>query len=193
MFAYTAMTAEIATKHPEYTTVTVFADKEEIGSVGNTGLNSNFLLHYVMDLAAAAGADYRRVLEHSLCLSSDVNAAFDPTFPQVYEEKNACYLGKGCVLTKYTGARGKSGSSDASAETMARVIERMDAEGVYWQIGELGAVDAGGGGTVALYVAGLNVDVVDLGVPILSMHSPFEVASKMDIYHTYKAFLAFYK
>ena len=191
--AYTAMTAEIATKNPEYTTVTVFADKEEIGSVGNTGLNSNFLLHYVMDLAAAAGADYRRVLEHSLCLSSDVNAAFDPTFPRVYEEKNACYLGKGCVLTKYTGARGKSGSSDASAETMARVIDRMDAEGVYWQIGELGAVDAGGGGTVALYVAGLNVDVVDLGVPILSMHSPFEVASKMDIYHTYKAFLAFYK
>jgi len=191
--AYTAMTAEIATREPEFTTVTVFADKEEIGSVGNTGLNSNFLLHYIQDLAAACGVDYRTVLRNSICLSSDVNAAFDPTFPQVYEEKNACYLGKGCVLTKYTGARGKSGSSDASAETMAKVIDIMDAEGVYWQIGELGAVDVGGGGTVALYVAGLDVDVVDLGVPILSMHAPFELASKMDIYHTYRAFCAFYK
>ncbi|MEG2871487.1 MAG: aminopeptidase, partial [Clostridium sp.] len=126
-------------------------------------------------------------------LSSDVNAAFDPTFPQVYEENNTCYMNKGCVLTKYTGARGKSGSSDASAETMAKVIDIMEENGVYWQIGELGAVDAGGGGTVACYVAGMNVDVVDLGVPILSMHAPFELASKLDIYNTYKAFRAFYK
>lgn len=191
--AYTAMTAEIQTKEPEFTTVTVLADKEEIGSMGNTGLNSDFVLHYVEDLAAGAGADCRKVLRNSICLSSDVNAAYDPTFSQVYEERNTCYMNRGCVLTKYTGARGKSGSSDASAETMARVIDIMEREGVYWQAGELGAVDVGGGGTVALYVAHMDVDVVDLGVPILSMHAPFELASKLDIYNTYKAFCAFYK
>lgn len=191
--AYTAMTAEMATEKPEYTTVTVLADKEEIGSVGNTGLDSDFSLHYIEYLADAAGADVKTVLRNSICLSSDVNAAYDPTFASVYEEKNSCYVNKGCVLTKYTGARGKSGSNDASAETMAKVIDIMDREGVYWQIGELGAVDVGGGGTVACYVAKMNVDVVDLGVPILAMHAPFELASKLDIYNTYKAFKAFYK
>lgn len=190
---YTAMTAEIAAKDPEYTTVTVLADKEEIGSVGNTGLDSDFVLHYIEDLAEMGDVHYRTILRNSICLSSDVNAAFDPTFPQVYEEKNACYMNRGCVLTKYTGARGKGGSSDASAETMARIVDIMEREGVYWQIGELGAVDVGGGGTVAMHVAGMDVDVVDLGVPILSMHSPFELASKLDIYNTYKAFCAFYK
>lgn len=191
--AYTAMTAEMATEKPEYTTVTVLADKEEIGSVGNTGLDSDFSLHYIEYLADAAGADVKTVLRNSICLSSDVNAAYDPTFASVYEEKNSCYVNKGCVLTKYTGARGKSGSNDASAETMAKVIDIMDREGVYWQIGELGAVDVGGGGTVACYVAKMDVDVVDLGVPILAMHAPFELASKLDIYNTYKAFKAFYK
>lgn len=191
--AYTAITAETQAREPEFTTVTILADKEEIGSVGNTGLDSDFVLHYIEDLAEAAGANVRTVLERSLCLSSDVNAAYDPTFPQVYEERNSCYLNKGCGLTKYTGARGKSGSSDASAETMARVIQILDEAGVYWQSGELGAVDAGGGGTVALYVAHMGVDVVDLGVPLLSMHAPFELASKLDIYNTYKAFCAFYK
>ena len=117
--AYTAMTAEMATEKPEYTTVTVLADKEEIGSVGNTGLDSDFSLHYIEYLADAAGADVKTVLRNSICLSSDVNAAYDPTFASVYEEKNSCYVNKGCVLTKYTGARGKSGSNDASAETMA--------------------------------------------------------------------------
>ena len=191
--AYTAMTAEMATEKPEYTTVTVLADKEEIGSVGNTGLDSDFSLHYIEYLADAAGADVKTVLRNSICLSSDVNAAYDPTFASVYEEKNSCYVNKGCVLTKYTGARGKSGSNDASAETMAKVIDIMDREGVYWQIGELGAVDVGGGGTVACYVAKMDVDVVDLGVPILAMHAPFELSSKLDIYNTYKAFKAFYK
>ena len=191
--AYTAMTAEISTKLPEYTTVTVLADKEEIGSTGNTGLDSDFSLHYIEYLADSAGADVKTVLRNSICLSSDVNAAYDPTFASVYEERNSCYLNKGCVLTKYTGARGKSGSNDASAETMAKIVEIMDAEGVYWQTGELGAVDVGGGGTVACYVAKMDVDVVDLGVPILAMHSPFELASKLDIYNTYKAFKAFYK
>lgn len=191
--AYTALMAEIETKEPVYTTVTILTDKEEIGSEGNTGLDSDYVLHYVEELADAEGVDVKRVLKNSICLSSDVNAAYDPTFPEVYEERNSCFLNKGCVLTKYTGSRGKSSSNDASAELMAKVIGMMENEGVYWQIGELGAVDVGGGGTIAKYVAHMNVDVVDLGVPILSMHSPFELSSKLDVYNTYKAFLAFYK
>ncbi len=191
--AYTALMAEIDAAKPEYTTVTVLADKEEIGSDGNTGLNSHFVLHYIEDLAEMAHANVRTVLRNSMCLSSDVNAAYDPTFASVYEERNSCYLNKGCVLTKYTGVRGKAGSNDASAELMAKVIAMMEKEGVYWQIGELGAVDQGGGGTIAKYVAAMDVDVVDLGVPILSMHSPFELSSKLDVYNTYKAFQAFYK
>ncbi len=189
--AYTALTAEIDTKTPHFTTVTVLADKEEIGSYGNTGLNSDFVLHYLEDLAEAQGADIRSLLRHTTALSSDVNGAYDPSFASVYEERNSCFVNKGPVLTKYTGARGKSGSNDASAETMAKVISIMDAADVYWQIGELGAVDEGGGGTVALYVASMDMDVVDLGVPILCMHSPFELSSKLDVYYTYKAFAAF--
>jgi aspartyl aminopeptidase len=191
--AYTALTAEIDAKKPAHTTVTILADKEEIGSAGNTGLNSDFVLHYIEDLAEQAGVSPREVMRKSLCLSSDVNAAFDPSFPDVYEGRNTSYISKGCVLTKYTGARGKSGSNDASAETMAKVIAIMEEEGVYWQAGELGAVDVGGGGTIAQFVAHMDVDTVDLGVPILSMHSPFELASKLDVYNTYKAFKAFYK
>ena len=191
--AYTALTAEIDAKKPVHTTVTILADKEEIGSAGNTGLNSDFVLHYIEDLAEQAGVSPREVMRKSLCLSSDVNAAFDPSFPDVYEGRNTSYISKGCVLTKYTGARGKSGSNDASAETMAKVIAIMEEEGVYWQAGELGAVDVGGGGTIAQFVAHMDVDTVDLGVPILSMHSPFELASKLDVYNTYKAFKAFYK
>ena len=139
------------------------------------------------------GAHCNTVLRHSICLSSDVNAAYDPTFAFVYEERNACHINKGCVLTKYTGARGKSGTNDASAETMAEVIRIMDENGVYWQTGELGAVDVGGGGTIAKFAASMEMDVVDLGVPILSMHAPFELASKLDVYNTYRAFHAFYR
>ncbi len=190
--AYTALMAEIETVNPVYTTVTILTDKEEIGSVGNTGLNSNYVGDYIIYLAEAEDADPKQVFRNSICLSSDVNAAFDPTFPAVYDPYNSCYVNKGCVLTKYTGARGKSGSSDAGAELMAKVIAMMEDAGVYWQIGELGAVDAGGGGTIAQYVAHLNIDVVDLGVPILSMHAPFELSSKLDVYNTYKAFKAFY-
>lgn len=189
--AYTALRAEVEEKAPTWTTMTVLADKEEIGSSGNTGLNSNFVGYFIEYLAEMAGVNYKDVLANSICLSADVNAAYDPTFPQVYEPQNSCYLNKGCVLTKYTGARGKSGTNDAGAELMAKVIQIMDDAGVYWQIGELGAVDVGGGGTVAKFVAELNIDVVDLGVPILSMHAPFELASKLDIYNTYKAFAAF--
>ena len=191
--AYTALQAEIDVKAPVYTTMTVLADKEEIGSTGNTGLDSDFVLHYVEKLAAVMKVDSRDVLRNSLCLSSDVNAAYDPTFASVYEDRNSCYVNKGCVLTKYTGSRGKSCSNDASAETMAKVIRIMDEAGVCWQTGELGAVDAGGGGTIAKFVAAMDVDVVDLGVPILSMHSPFELSSKLDVYHTYRAFKAFYE
>ncbi len=191
--AYTAMMAEMQAKTPEYTTVTALVDKEEIGSEGNTGMNSDFLKHYLERLAQMQGADAKDLCEHALCLSSDVNAAYDPTFADVFEANNSCYINKGCVLTKYTGARGKSASNDASAETMAKVIGIMEAEGVYWQAGELGAVDQGGGGTIAKYVAHLNIDVVDLGVPILSMHAPFELSSKLDVYNIYKAFCAFYK
>ena len=191
--AYTALMAEIAAENPEHTTFTILTDKEEIGSVGNTGLHSDYVHHAVEDLAESFGADTKTVLRHSICLSSDVNAAYDPTFASVYENRNSSYVNKGCVLTKYTGARGKSGSSDASAETMAKVIGIMEENGVYWQTGELGAVDAGGGGTIAQFVAMMDVDVVDLGVPILSMHAPFELASKLDVYNTYKAFCAFYK
>ena len=190
--AYTALTAEIDTKKPEHTTVTILTDKEETGSDGNTGLNSDYVLHYIEDLASMEKVAVRDVLKASLCLSSDVNAAYDPTFPDVYEARNSSYINKGCVLTKYTGARGKGGSNDASAETMAKVIGIMEDAGVYWQAGELGAVDAGGGGTIAKFVAHMDVDTVDLGVPILSMHAPFELASKLDVYHTYKAFKAFY-
>ena len=191
--AYTALMAEIETKKPEYTTVTALVDKEEIGSVGNTGMSGDMLLHYMEDLAEAEGERVRDVLRASLCLSADVNAAFDPTFPDAFEANNASYMNRGPVLTKYTGSRGKSGSNDASAETMQRVIKYMDDENVMWQIGELGRVDLGGGGTVAMFIANMDVDTVDLGVPVLAMHAPFEITSKLDVYYTYKAFKAFNK
>ena len=190
--AYPALIAEIETKKPEYTTLTVLADKEEIGSVGNTGLHSNFVYDFISMLATNKKADVRVLCENSACLSSDVNAAYDPTFDSVFEANNSCYLNHGCVLTKYTGARGKYSSSDASAEFMAKVIDIMERAGVHWQIGELGAVDVGGGGTVAQFIAMLNIDVVDLGIPVLAMHAPCEVASKIDLYNAYKAFKAFY-
>ena len=169
--AYTALIAEIDTKNPTYTTMTILTDKEEIGSEGNTGLNSNYVGDYITYLAELEGVNPKEVFRNTICLSSDVNAAYDPTFASVYDPLNSSYVNKGCVLTKYTGARGKSGSNDASAELMAKVIGIMEKEGVYWQIGELGAVDVGGGGTIAKFVASMNIDVVDLGVPILSMHA----------------------
>ena len=191
--AYTALMAEIDTKNPTYTTMTILTDKEEIGSEGNTGLNSNYVGDYITYLAELEGVNPKEVFRNTICLSSDVNAAYDPTFASVYDPLNSSYVNKGCVLTKYTGARGKSGSNDASAELMAKVIGIMEKEGVYWQIGELGAVDVGGGGTIAKFVASMKIEVVDLGVPILSMHAPFELASKLDVLNTYRAFKAFYK
>jgi aspartyl aminopeptidase len=178
-------------QNPPYTTVCVLTDKEETGSDGTTGLQSDYLFHFLGHLAQAAGADERLMLAHSRCLSADVNAAWDPTFPDVLERNNAAYLNRGVVLTKFTGSRGKAGTSDADAEMMAYVTTLLDEAGVHWQTGNLGKVDMGGGGTIAKYVANRNVDVVDVGVPVLSMHSPFEIVSKLDVYMTYKAFAAF--
>lgn len=191
--AYPALMAAFDCREPEYTALTVLADKEEVGSDGNTGLNSSFLKYFVADLAEKENLKGRDVLTRSTCLSADVNAAFDPTFASAYEANNSCFLGNGVVITKYTGHGGKSDTSDASAEFMAQVRSVLDGENVLWQTGELGKVDGGGGGTVAKYIANLNVDVVDLGVPVLSMHAPFEVVSKVDVYMAYRAFRAFFE
>ncbi len=190
--AYPAARAAFDVKNPKYTVVTVLTDKEEIGSEGNTGLNSSYLKYFIYDIAEMFGANGRDVLSKSECLSADVNAAYDPTFPDVMERKNASFINKGVVITKYTGARGKSSTSDASAEFMGKIRNLLDSNNVIWQTGELGKVDAGGGGTVAMYIAALNVDVVDLGVPVLSMHAPFEVVAKTDVYMAYRAIYEFY-
>lgn len=190
--AYTSLQAILETENPKKTSVLVLADKEEIGSDGNTGLKSAFLRYFIADLAKPYGVEGRTVLSRSECLSADVNAAFDPTFPEVAERKNTAYLNYGVVITKYTGARGKSGTSDASAEFAGKIRNLLDRTGVIWQTGELGKVDQGGGGTVAAYIANLNVDVIDLGVPVLSMHAPFEVVSKIDVYMAYRAFYEFF-
>ena len=191
--AYTALQAQIDCDHPEYTTVTVLADKEEVGSDGNTGMQCSYLQDFIADLARLEGVEGRDVLANSTCLSADVNAAFDPAYSNVFEEKNSAFLNYGVVVTKYTGARGKSATSDASAEFMGEVRRMLDEENIVWQTGELGKVDVGGGGTVAKYIAKLNVDVVDVGVPVLSMHAPFEIVSKLDVYMTYRAFMAFHR
>lgn len=189
--AYPALRALVDCKNPVHTAVTVLTDKEETGSDGNTGLCSSYLPYFINDLAECFGAKGRHVLSVSQCLSADVNAAFDPTFPDVMEQKNCAYLNKGVCVTKFTGARGKSGTSDASAEFVGTVRRLLDSKNVVWQTGELGKVDGGGGGTVAAYIANLDVDTIDVGVPVLCMHAPFEVVSKLDVYMTYRAFSAF--
>ena len=178
---------------PEKTAIAILADKEEIGSCGNTGLQSDFLRFLIGDLAKMQGGDATLALRNSKCLSADVNAALDPTFPEVMERKNASFVNYGVVVTKYTGAGGKSSTSDASAEFTAFVMGLLDKAGIVWQTGELGKVDAGGGGTVAKYVANMGVDVIDLGVPVLSMHAPFETTAKFDVYMCYRAMYEFMK
>jgi len=190
--AYPALTAVLDTKTPTYTAIALLADKEETGSDGNTGMQSAFFKHFVEDLAAIFGTNARTVFKHSVCLSADVNVAFDPLYPDVTELRNCAQLNNGVVLTKYTGARGKGDTSDASAELMGRVRRMMDNANVIWQVGELGRVDIGGGGTVAKYIANLDVDTVDLGVPVLAMHAPFEVVSKTDVFMAHKAFSALF-
>ncbi len=191
--AYPALTAVLEVQNPEKTALAILADKEETGSDGNTGLASDFLRFVIGDLAKMQGGDATVALRNSKCLSADVNAATDPTFQDVMERRNASFLNYGVVVTKYTGARGKSGTSDASAEYVAFVRNMLDNAGIVWQTGELGKVDIGGGGTVAMYIANMGVDVVDLGVPVLSMHAPFETTAKFDIYMCYKAMYEFMK
>ncbi len=190
--AYPAVMAAINTEVPEKTCITYLTDKEETGSDGNTGMQSDFLRYFVYDLAKAEGQEGYRVLSKSKCLSADVNAAFDPIYASAYEAKNASFINQGVIITKYTGHGGKYDTSDASAEFMGEVRTMLEKNGIMWQIGELGKVDIGGGGTIAKYVANMNVDVIDLGVPVLSMHAPFEIISKIDIYESYRAFHAFY-
>jgi aspartyl aminopeptidase len=168
------------------------SDKEEIGSAGNTGARStNFENFFAM--LCGNEAQLRLCFSRSAMLSSDVNAAFDPTYASVFDKKNASFMGKGMALSKYTGSGGKYGASDANAEFCAKVQAILNRNDVQWQFGALGKVDKGGGGTIALYAANLGMDVLDCGVPVLSMHSPFEVISKIDLYTTYRGYVAFLK
>ena len=191
--AYPALQAILDIEEaPEYTVLTVLTDKEEIGSDGNTGLNSAYLRYFIEDLARFEGYEGRDVLRNSKCLSADVNAAFDPTFSSPFEKNNTSFINQGVCVTKFTGSGGKYGTSDASAEFVSWVKALLEENGVLWQSGELGMVDAGGGGTVALYVANMDVDTIDVGVPVLSMHAPYEVVAKTDVYMTYKAMYTFF-
>ncbi len=191
--AYPALEALFDCGVPERTAITVLADKEEIGSVGNTGLASEYMNYFVSDMARAEGLEPQHVWSMSSCLSADVTAAMDPTYASAYEAGNSTYFNRGVGIAKYTGSRGKGGSNDASAEFLGWVRKLLNDAGVLWQIGELGKVDQGGGGTVAYDVARLNADVIDIGVPVLSMHSPFEVISKIDLFSAYQAFKAYFE
>jgi aspartyl aminopeptidase len=183
---------------PEKTALCLLTDKEEIGSAGNTGAQSRFFEDFIASLASQNGEPYsdlvlRRCFGRSSMLSADVNAAYDPNFDSVYDKKNASYFGKGIILTKYTGTGGKFGGSDANAEYYRRVRGIFDKHQVPWQYGDLGKVDKGGGGTIAKYMANLGIEVLDCGIPVLSMHSPFEVISKIDLHITYRGYRAFFR
>ena len=190
--AYPALTA-VLNAETEQTVLAMLVDKEEIGSEGNTGMQSKIYEDLMEEISAAMGASFRKVRYASKCLSSDVTAAYDPNFYDVFEKKNAALISCGTCMSKFTGARGKSGSNDANAEFIGEVRRMFDEAGVVWQTAELGKVDIGGGGTVAKFIANLNIDTVDLGVPVISMHAPWELISKADLYSNYQAFLAFVK
>ena len=194
--SYTGLRALLDLNVPEYTAVTLLVDKEEIGSMGATGMQSRFFENFVAEMTNKyyekySELDLRKILESSSSLSGDVNAAFDSNFSEVFDKRNAAFVNKGIVLTKYTGARGKAGSSEASAEFMAKVRAMLNKAGVIWQVAELGKVDEGGGGTIAQFLANYNMDVLDAGPAVLSMHSPYEVVGKIDVYNTYLAYLTF--
>ena len=190
--AYPALTA-VLDNDSRHTVLSMLVDKEEIGSEGTTGIQSKVYEDLMEEISVALGANFRKVRANSKCLSSDVTAAYDPNFPSVFEKMNSAMLSCGTCMSKFTGAGGKSSSNDASAEFVGEIRKAFASEGVVWQTAELGKVDAGGGGTVAKFVAKLNIDTVDLGVPVVSMHAPFEVVSKADLFSNYKAFLAFLK
>ncbi len=197
--AYTALRAILDMDYvPEVTACCLLVDKEEIGSAGNTGMLSDFYAMTVAELIEKCTGSctmtlYNKVMRNSECLSSDVGAAFDPNYPNVSEKNNAAFAGGGMVLMKYTGSRGKSGSSDANSEFVYRITKQLDDKGVIWQTSELGKVDMGGGGTIAQYVANLNMDVIDCGVPLMSMHAPLEISAKGDVYMAYRTYAAFYE
>ena len=195
--AYPSLKAILELDTPERTAVCLLTDKEEIGSVGNTGAQSNLLQDFLANLLALSSDSYsdlklRSCLSGSKMLSADVNAAVDPNYDSVYEKKNATYLGRGIMLQKYTGSRGKYEASDANAEFVGEVRKLFNDHKIIWQTGELGKVDQGGGGTIAMYAANLGIDVIDCGLAVLSMHAPFEITSKMDIYTIYNAYKVFY-
>lgn len=195
--AYTSLVAQLDCKEPARTAVTLLVDKEEIGSVGATGMTSHFFedtMAEILELAGETGAlALRRCLAASSMLSSDVSAGFDPAFASVFEPKNSAYLGHGLTFNKFTGSRGKSGSNDADAEYVATIRRVMDEGGVAWQTAELGKVDAGGGGTIAYILATYGMSVIDCGVPVLSMHAPWEATSKADVYEAYRGHQEFLK
>ena len=190
---FAALQGILELAEPEKTAVCMLADKEEIGSMGVTGMQSAAFDTFLHDLCDGQGVPLRACFENAFCLSCDVTAAYDPNFPEVFEKRNAAFVNHGVGLCKYTGARGKSGASDASAETVAYVRRVLDQADVLWHISELGKVDAGGGGTVAMYMANRNIATLDAGVPVLSMHAPFETVAKLDCYMTYKACKAIYE
>ena len=196
--AYTSFKAILDTKQPlDRTAIALFFDKEEIGSEGSSGAKSNFLEDFMSDLLFISGQDMdnrslRKTLINSSCLSADVNAAMDPDYKGVHEEMNAAKLGYGVCMTKFTGVGGKSGSSDASAEFVGKIRQIFNKNKIVWQTGELGKIDQGGGGTVAKFLAKFGMNVLDCGPAVLSMHSPFEISSKADVYMTYLGYKAFY-
>lgn len=191
--AYPAALAALEADAPLHTVMTVLADKEETGSNGVSGMQCFIFHDLIRSISEALGANESVVRANSMCLSADVNAAFDPNFPDVYEKRNSSYINRGVIMTKYTGGGGKSGTSDASAEFIGKIRKLLDDDGILWQTGELGKIDQGGGGTVAMYIAKLNIETVDLGVPVISMHAPYEVIATADLYMTKRAFEAFYK
>ena len=194
--AYTAIRALLDTKIPERTAVCILSDKEEVGSMGNTGMESLVFDYFISEILNKTGENrpdlIRKVFCNSRMLSSDVDAGYDPIYASVSDTKNAGYLGKGIALVKYTGARGKSGASDANAEFVAEIRNMMETNRIPYQLTELGKVDIGGGGTIAYILANKGVDVIDCGVPVLSMHAPYEVTSKFDVYCAYETYKAFW-
>ncbi len=191
--SYPAYTALFDTKTDDRTVMVILADKEEIGSEGTTGMQCALFTDLIDAIAASFGTTSAAIRARSKCLSADVNAGYDPNYPEVCEKLNSAYLSHGAGITKFTGARGKSGSNDADAEYVGYLRKLFADNGVIWQTGEMGRVDVGGGGTVAKYISKMNIDTVDIGVPVISMHSPYEVISKADLYENYLAFKAFMK
>lgn len=195
--AYASLEAQLEVLSPKKTTVTILVDKEEIGSMGASGMQSRFFENTIAEIlnltGEYSGINLSRTLANSKMLSSDVTAGYDPNFPEVMDKHNSAYFGKGVVFNKYTGSRGKSGSNEANAEYVAQLRSIMDKENVTWQTSEMGKVDQGGGGTIAYILANFGMDVIDCGVPVHSMHAPWEITSKADLYEMKKAYIAFLK